>query len=85
MPEDGITLTEKERLLSSNEVVKLARLFVSEGVDKIRLTGGEPMVRKDIIQIIGQSKINISSINNNLKYPLDDKLIINCFCVFTNI
>ena len=56
MPEDGVTLTEKERLLSSQEVFKLANLFVSEGVDKIRLTGGEPLVRKDIIDIIGKNE-----------------------------
>jgi len=55
MPEEGVELTEKEKLLSNAEVLKLAQLFVAEGVDKIRLTGGEPMVRKDLLQIIGIS------------------------------
>ncbi|XP_041469029.1 molybdenum cofactor biosynthesis protein 1-like isoform X2 [Lytechinus variegatus] len=52
MPEEGVTLSPKERLLSTDEILHLAKLFVSEGVDKIRLTGGEPLVRKDIVDII---------------------------------
>ena len=60
MPEEGIVLTDKERLLSTPEILKLAELFVSEGVDKIRLTGGEPMVHKDILYIIGKLKSELS-------------------------
>lgn len=41
-------------LLSFEEIVRLARLFVAEGVTKIRLTGGEPMLRKDIERLIEQ-------------------------------
>ncbi|XP_071540743.1 molybdenum cofactor biosynthesis protein 1 isoform X3 [Panulirus ornatus] len=52
MPEEGVSLTPKARLLTSEEIIRVARLFVSEGVDKIRLTGGEPMVRKDLAYII---------------------------------
>ena len=48
MPEDGIDLTESTQLLSTEEVVRVARLFVAAGVDKIRLTGGEPTVRRDL-------------------------------------
>lgn len=56
MPEDGVELTPSTSLLSTNEVVKLASLFVSQGVTKIRLTGGEPLVRKDVIDIVGMEK-----------------------------
>eukprot|EP00041_Stephanoeca_diplocostata_P012194 m.203538 g.203538 ORF g.203538 m.203538 type:complete len:677 (+) comp18852_c0_seq1:192-2222(+) len=52
MPEDGVALTPDNELLSTEEIVKLAELFVSEGVNKIRLTGGEPLVRRDIIEVI---------------------------------
>lgn len=52
MPEDGVKLTEKSKLLSTTEIIKLAKLFASEGVNKIRLTGGEPTVRKDLDDII---------------------------------
>lgn len=54
MPEDGVALTQQNNLLTSEEVIQLARLFVCEGVNKIRLTGGEPLVRKDIVNICGK-------------------------------
>ena len=48
MPEEGVDLTAAEHLLTADEVVRIARLFVANGVDKIRLTGGEPTVRPDL-------------------------------------
>ena len=54
MPEDGVPLTPKADLLTTEEVLTLARLFVKEGVDKIRLTGGEPLVRPDVVDIVGE-------------------------------
>ncbi|CAH3119144.1 unnamed protein product [Porites lobata] len=51
MPEDGVELTPNDELLKTDEIIALARLFVKEGVDKIRLTGGEPLVRKDIVEL----------------------------------
>lgn len=51
MPDEGVDLTPNPQLLSQNEIVRLANLFVSAGVDKIRLTGGEPTIRKDIEEI----------------------------------
>ncbi|XP_031497485.1 GTP 3',8-cyclase, mitochondrial isoform X1 [Nymphaea colorata] len=48
MPAEGVELTPKPELLTTDEIVRLANIFVSSGVDKIRLTGGEPTVRKDI-------------------------------------
>lgn len=53
MPAEGVKLTQKDKLLTTNEVIRLARLFVKQGVNKIRLTGGEPTVRKDLVDIIG--------------------------------
>ncbi|KAI3867996.1 hypothetical protein MKX03_035212 [Papaver bracteatum] len=51
MPDAGVDLTPSPQLLSQNEIIRVANLFVSSGVDKIRLTGGEPTVRKDIEEI----------------------------------
>ncbi|GMH26692.1 hypothetical protein Nepgr_028535 [Nepenthes gracilis] len=51
MPNDGVELTPSPQLLSRNEILHLANLFVSSGVSKIRLTGGEPTLRKDIEEI----------------------------------
>jgi len=47
MPAEGVALTPRDRLLTTPEIVRLVRLFVEAGVDKVRLTGGEPLVRKD--------------------------------------
>lgn len=51
MPADGVELTPSPKLLTKAEILRLANLFVTSGVDKIRLTGGEPTVRKDIDDI----------------------------------
>lgn len=55
MPEEGVKLTPRAQLLTTGEVLTLARLFVQEGVDKIRLTGGEPLIRPDVLDIIGEA------------------------------
>jgi molybdenum cofactor biosynthesis enzyme MoaA len=52
MPAEGVQLSSNDKLLSTDEILRLARLFVSEGVTKIRLTGGEPTVRPDIIELV---------------------------------
>lgn len=52
MPVEGVELTPQQRLLSSQEIIKLSQLFAAEGITKIRLTGGEPLVRKDLIDIV---------------------------------
>ncbi|XP_038617204.1 molybdenum cofactor biosynthesis protein 1 isoform X3 [Tachyglossus aculeatus] len=54
MPEEGVPLTPKADLLTTPEILRLARLFVQEGVDKIRLTGGEPLIRPDVVDIVAQ-------------------------------
>lgn len=53
MPADGIELSPSENILTNEEVLRLAKLFVQSGVTKIRLTGGEPTVRKGILEVIG--------------------------------
>ncbi|XP_061326878.1 molybdenum cofactor biosynthesis protein 1 isoform X3 [Pezoporus flaviventris] len=54
MPEEGVQLTPKSDLLTTQEIITLAKLFVKEGVEKIRLTGGEPLIRPDVVDIVGQ-------------------------------
>ncbi|CAK9805000.1 Molybdenum cofactor biosynthesis protein 1 [Anthophora quadrimaculata] len=56
MPAEGVKLTKNDGILRIEEIIKIAQLFVSEGVSKIRLTGGEPTVRKDIVDIIAGLK-----------------------------
>ncbi|PFB31607.1 GTP 3',8-cyclase MoaA [Bacillus cereus] len=45
---------QEEFLLTFDEIERLARLFISMGVDKIRLTGGEPLLRKDLPKLIAR-------------------------------
>ncbi|KAJ1922985.1 hypothetical protein IWQ60_006159 [Tieghemiomyces parasiticus] len=54
MPEEGVHLTPAANLLTTPEIVYLARLFVQQGVTKIRLTGGEPTIRKDFVELVAQ-------------------------------
>ena len=52
MPDEEYDFTPPSRLMQTDEIVQLATTFVKLGVNKIRLTGGEPLVRKDAGKII---------------------------------
>ena len=53
MPSEGVELSPKSNILSDDEIIRLATLFVKSGVTKIRLTGGEPTVRKGLVDLVG--------------------------------
>ena len=58
MPEQGLPLTPHDEILTYEDILRLVRVFVKEGISKVRLTGGEPLVRKGIVDFIFQlSKI----------------------------
>lgn len=52
MPPEGVPLQPEANLLQRDEILQLAQLFGRHGVDKIRLTGGEPLLRKDLVPIV---------------------------------
>ncbi len=52
MPEEDIAFMPSSHLMQLEEIEAIAKAFVEKGVTKIRLTGGEPLVRKDAAQII---------------------------------
>lgn len=52
MPEEGIALRDKAHFMTSEEVFEMAKIFTNLGVNKIRLTGGEPLIRKFAPKII---------------------------------
>ncbi len=52
MPEDGVCMVEHKEILSYEEIQQVVAVAVPLGIDKIRLTGGEPLVRKDIVELV---------------------------------
>lgn len=54
MPEDGIDKCDHSDILSLEEIYEIIVNFVELGVDKIRFTGGEPLVRKGIVDLISK-------------------------------
>ena len=52
MPLEEYVWIDRKEILSFEEIARLARLFVGLGVDKVRITGGEPLVRKDLHMLI---------------------------------
>jgi cyclic pyranopterin phosphate synthase len=59
MPEDGLNWLSRTELMSYEEMLRSCALLVKMGVEKIRITGGEPFVRKDIMKLLsGLSKLS---------------------------
>jgi len=54
MPEEGVKFMPRQEILSFEEIERFVRVAVSLGVTKLRLTGGEPLVRKDLPELIGK-------------------------------
>jgi len=54
MPEEGLSLIPHQDILSYEEILRLVRVFVLEGISKVRLTGGEPLVRKGIVDFVSR-------------------------------
>ena len=52
MPADGLPWLERDEILSFEEVERLVRLFVELGVEDVRLTGGEPLVRRELPSLV---------------------------------
>jgi cyclic pyranopterin phosphate synthase len=56
MPHDFNKWLPSETLLTTNELVKVIEIAISQGITEVRLTGGEPLLRPDIVEIV--SRIN---------------------------
>ena len=52
MPEEGIQFQAREEILSFEEIARFTRIAASMGVSKLRITGGEPLVRKDLPHLV---------------------------------
>jgi cyclic pyranopterin phosphate synthase len=54
MPEEGIRWQPRQNLLSGTEIVQIVRCAAELGISRVRLTGGEPLVRPDVVEIVDQ-------------------------------
>ncbi|WP_130011624.1 GTP 3',8-cyclase MoaA [Serinicoccus sediminis] len=52
MPEDGVPWLPRATMLTTEEVVRLAGVAVSMGIEEVRLTGGEPLLRRDLVDVV---------------------------------
>lgn len=69
MPDEEIAVTPHAALMQMDELVAMAKTFVELGVTKIRLTGGEPLVRKDvgkIIKALGKLPVKLTMTTNGV-------------------
>ncbi|TWI00595.1 cyclic pyranopterin phosphate synthase [Flavobacterium tiangeerense] len=70
MPEEEYAFAPASKLMQVDEIEKLAKIFVAQGVKKIRLTGGEPLVRKDapkIIEALGKLDVELAITTNGIR------------------
>ena len=54
MPEDGVHLKRHEDILSFEDITEIIRVAATLGITKIRITGGEPLVRRGIVDLVGK-------------------------------
>jgi tRNA A37 methylthiotransferase MiaB len=54
MPAEGLPWLKKAEILSYEEIMRIARVAVEIGIEQIRLTGGEPLVRRDLPELVRQ-------------------------------
>ena len=70
MPEEDYLFTPNQQLMQADEIEAIAKAYVQEGVKKIRLTGGEPLVRKDfadILRRLGKLNVEITMTTNGTR------------------
>lgn len=56
MPEEGIRYLPKKDLLSFEEILRLVHILADMGIHKVRITGGEPFLRKDLMELLRKIK-----------------------------
>ena len=67
MPEEGVQLRDKSEFMTAEETIEIAKTFVDLGVKKIRLTGGEPLIKKNaeiIIRELGKLPVELAITTN---------------------
>lgn len=81
MPAEGIQLSPKSHIMSFDEIYTIAKTFVKHGVTKIRLTGGEPLVRKDahiILEKLATLPVELAITTNAVNVDRYIETLKNC-------
>lgn len=52
MPEEGVKTLPRQEILTDEEILRVAEYAVHQGISKIRITGGEPLIRKDLVGLV---------------------------------
>ncbi|MCB0635194.1 MAG: radical SAM protein, partial [Lewinella sp.] len=80
MPEEGINYVPRKELLTYEELLMITQVLAKMGIEKVRITGGEPFLRKDMMdflralrQVEGINEINVTT-NGTLTAPLVPEL-----------
>ena len=81
MPEDGVELIEKPNIMTMEEIVAISKTFIDLGVDTIRLTGGEPLIRKDFQQLVRE----LARLGVTLKLTTNGILLDTYFDLFREV
>ncbi|MEJ3404277.1 GTP 3',8-cyclase MoaA [Rathayibacter sp. YIM 133350] len=77
MPAEGVPWLAKDNILTSAEIVRVARVAASVGIQEIRLTGGEPLLRRDVVDLVSDlaliegwdGPLEVSMTTNGLRLP----------------
>ncbi|RUA27661.1 MAG: GTP 3',8-cyclase MoaA [Actinobacteria bacterium] len=77
MPEQGVEWLAKSSILTTDEIVRVAGVLASLGIVEVRLTGGEPLLRRDIVDVVRRvaaiegvaGPLEVSMTTNGLKLP----------------
>ena len=75
LPDGEPPLARKETILTFEEIVELCEIFVSLGIEKIRLTGGEPLLRKDVESLV--EKLALLKVESPKEFQITDYRLQN--------
>lgn len=81
MPEHGVVLSPKSSLMTKDEILKITKVFVRLGINKVRLTGGEPLVRKDFEEVL----LSLGQLNIGLALTTNGVLVDRYISVFETV
>jgi molybdenum cofactor biosynthesis protein A len=77
MPEEGLQWLSRRELMTYEEMLRICSLLVKMGIEKIRITGGEPFVRKDIMQFLSA----LSELNGLKELTITTNGVLTAPCV----